>query len=121
MNTPAIDELFSFSQDAQKAWFNAQQEAKFLAKRQIKAGAVGITCQKLGEAEVMVDAGIEDILIATNIIGAARSGKLAKLQQRVSLKVCADNLVSLRAYSEAGQSAQRPIRVLIECDLILQS
>ena len=47
-------------------------KSPFLAKRQIKAGAVGITCQKLGEAEVMVDAGIEDILIATNIIGAAR-------------------------------------------------
>ena len=91
-------------------------KSPFLAKRQIKAGAVGITCQKLGEAEVMVDAGIEDVLIATNIIGAARSGKLAKLQQRVSLKVCADNPVSLKAYSEAGQSAQRPIRVLVECD-----
>ena len=91
-------------------------KSPFLAKRQIEAGAVGITCQKLGEAEVMVDAGIEDILIATNIIGAARSGQLAKLQQRVSLKICADNPVSLAAYAEAGRSAGRPVRVLIECD-----
>tara|TARA_B100001093_G_scaffold516343_1_gene594894 strand:+ start:562 stop:1647 length:1086 start_codon:yes stop_codon:yes gene_type:complete len=91
-------------------------KSTFLAKRQIKAGAVGITCQKLGEAEVMVDAGIEDILIATNIIGAARSGKLAKLQERVPLKVCADNPVSLETYAEAGRSAGRPVRVLIECD-----
>ncbi|MGB2122098.1 MAG: alanine racemase [Candidatus Puniceispirillaceae bacterium] len=87
-----------------------------LARRQLDAGAIGITCQKLGEAEVMAQAGIEDILIATNIIGAARSGRLAALQRRLGLKLCADNPVSLAAYAEAGRDAERPIRVLIECD-----
>ena len=91
-------------------------KSPFLARRQLDAGAIGITCQKLGEAEVMFDAGIEDILIATNIIGAARSGRLAALQRRVGLKVCADNPVSLAAYAAAGRDAERPIRVLIECD-----
>ncbi|MEX0503838.1 alanine racemase [Alphaproteobacteria bacterium LSUCC0719] len=87
-----------------------------LARRQLDEGAIGITCQKLGEAEVMAEAGIEDILIATNIIGAARSGRLAALQRRMGLKLCADNPVSLAAYAEAGRVAERPIRVLIECD-----
>lgn len=87
-----------------------------LARRQLDAGAIGITCQKLGEAEVMVDAGIEDILVATNILGAARSGRLAALQRRVALKLCADNPVSLAAYAEAGRAAGRPIRILVECD-----
>jgi len=87
-----------------------------LANRQLAAGAIGITCQKLGEAEVMAEAGIEDILIATNIIGAARSGRLAALQRRMPLKLCADNPVSLAAYAEAGRAAERPVRVLIECD-----
>ena len=87
-----------------------------LARRQLEAGAIGITCQKLGEAEVMAEAGIEDILMATNIIGAARSGRLAALQSRMSLKICADNPVSLAAYAEAGRAADRPLRVLIECD-----
>ena len=91
-------------------------KSPFLAGRQIETGAIGITCQKLGEAEVMADAGIDDILIATNIIGAARSGRLAALQHRISLKVCADNPVSLAAYAEAGRSAGRPVRVLVECD-----
>ena len=91
-------------------------KSPFLAKRQLAAGAVGITCQKLGEAEVMADAGIEDILIATNIIGAARSGRLAALQRRLPLKICADNPVSLAAYAEAGKAADRPVRVLVECD-----
>ena len=49
-------------------------KSPLLALRQMEAGATGITCQKLGEAEVMVRAGITDILIATNIIGAAKSG-----------------------------------------------
>ena len=91
-------------------------KSPFLAKRQLAAGAVGITCQKLGEAEVMAEAGVGDILIATNIIGAARSGRLAALQRRMSLKICADNPVSLAAYAEAGGAADRPVNVLIECD-----
>ena len=74
-------------------------KSPILAKMQIAAGAQGITCQKLGEAEVMVDAGITDIVIATNLLGAARSGRLSALQRRVALKVCADNLFSLNAYS----------------------
>jgi len=87
-----------------------------LALRQMEAGATGVTCQKLGEAEVMVRAGIKDILIATNIIGAARSGKLAALMRDVSLKVCADNPTSLKHYAEAGHAADRPVTVIIECD-----
>ena len=87
-----------------------------LANLQIKAGARGITCQKLGEAEVMANAGITDIIIATNLLGAARSGRLAKLQRRLPLKVCADNTVSLSAYSQAAAQAGRPMDVLIECE-----
>ena len=91
-------------------------KSPLLAKMQIDAGARGITCQKLGEAEVMAEAGIDDILIATNILGAARSGRLASLQKRLPLKVCADNQISLREYSKAAEAANRPLDVLIECD-----
>ncbi|MFK7893534.1 MAG: alanine racemase [Granulosicoccus sp.] len=91
-------------------------KSPLLANRQLSAGAQGIACQKLGEAEVMADAGITDILIATNLLGAARSGRLAALQTRVPLKVCADNPVTLTHYSEAATTAQRPMDVLIECD-----
>ena len=87
-----------------------------LANMQIAAGAQGITCQKLGEAEVMADGGITDIIIATNLLGAARSGRLAALQKRLALKVCADNPVSLAEYSKAASQAGRPLDVLIECD-----
>ena len=91
-------------------------KSPILAKMQIACGAQGITCQKLGEAEVMVDAGITDIIIATNILGAAKSGRLAALQKRADLKVCTDNPVSLAAYSDSALKAERPIDVMIECD-----
>ena len=48
-----------------------------IARMQVDAGASGVTCQKVGEAEVMAAAGIKDILIATNVLGAAASGALA--------------------------------------------
>ncbi|MEM7301603.1 MAG: alanine racemase [Pseudomonadota bacterium] len=91
-------------------------KSPLLAKKQIEAGARGITCQKLGEAEVMVEAGITDIILATNLLGAARSGRLAALQARVPLKICADNPVSLEAYAAAAEQAGRSIDVMIECD-----
>ena len=91
-----------------------------LAQMQIDAGARGITCQKLGEAEVMAEAGITDILIATNLMGAARSGRLAHLQAKVPLKVCADNPVTLGLYARAAEDARRPLAVAIECDTGLQ-
>ncbi|MEP0942123.1 MAG: D-TA family PLP-dependent enzyme [Rhizobiaceae bacterium] len=91
-------------------------KSPLLAKIQLAAGANGITCQKIGEAEIMADAGITDIVIATNLIGAARSGRLAALQRRIALKVCADNPVSLSQYSLAAAQAERPLDVMVECD-----
>ena len=87
-----------------------------LANMQIDRGAQGITCQKLGEAEIMTGAGITDIVIATNLLGAARCGRLAALQRQLPLKVCADNPVSLAAYSDAAKEADRVLDVMIECD-----
>ena len=74
-------------------------KSPIIAQMQIDAGAMGITCQKVGEAAVMIDAGITDIVIATNVIGAARSGKLAESLARAPIKLCADNLVSLAEYA----------------------
>ena len=91
-------------------------KSPILAKMQIAAGASGITCQKLGEAEVMAAAGIENILVSYNLIGAARSGRLAALRQKADVTICADNPVTLAAYAEAAAAAGAPIGVMIECD-----
>jgi D-serine deaminase-like pyridoxal phosphate-dependent protein len=87
-----------------------------LAKLQIENGARGITCQKLGEAEVMADAGIDDILVSYNLIGEARAARLGQLAKRCNITVAADNRVTLASYAAAGRIAGRPIEVVIECD-----
>ena len=91
-----------------------------LALRQVAAGAIGVACQKVGEADAMLDAGILDILVCTNVLGAARSGRLRALLKRAGeaadVKLAADNPVALSAYSEAAAAAGRPVGVLVECD-----
>lgn len=88
-----------------------------LARMQIAAGAKGVTAQKLGEAEVMFNAGITDILISYNLIGAARSGHLTSLLKRgAALTACADNPVTLAAYAEAARDAGRNLSIAIEVD-----
>lgn len=85
------------------------------AHRQVALGAVGITCQKLGEAEVMADAGIRDIFVPYNILGSAKLDRLAALHARVTLSVTTDSTETLAGY--ASRFAQtHPLSVLIECD-----
>ena len=62
-----------------------------VALRQMASGAVGICCAKLGEAEVMADAGIDDILISYNLIGEEKMARLAALQAKAHMTVAADN------------------------------
>jgi D-serine deaminase-like pyridoxal phosphate-dependent protein len=89
-----------------------------LAKMQMDAGAVGITCQKLGEVEVMADAGVaDDILLTYNVLGEAKTERLAALIRRLKrMAVVLDNAVVARGLSEAGRRHGVDIRFLIECD-----
>src|SRR2546421_7428728 len=66
-----------------------------LAKLQIEAGAKGITCQKIGEAEVMADAGIDDILISYNLLGEEKMARLGALQAKANLTGAADKGVGI--------------------------
>lgn len=87
-----------------------------IARRQVALGAKGITCQTLGEAEVMADAGIGDILITYNMIGRAKLARLAALAARVRLTVVADGAAVVAGLSAAATAAGATIRVLVECD-----
>lgn len=87
-----------------------------LAAAQVAAGAKGINCQKVTEAEVFAEAGFEDILITFNIIGAPKLERLAALNDRISgLKVVADSDVTVDGLS-AHFSGRKPLTVLVECD-----
>ena len=87
-----------------------------LARRQVAAGAVGITCQKLGEVEVMTAAGLTDILITYNILGPHKLARLRALPARTTLAVTADNETVVAGLSRAWTAAPGPLTVLVECD-----
>jgi D-serine deaminase-like pyridoxal phosphate-dependent protein len=87
-----------------------------IAKLQMDAGAVGITCQKVSEAEVMADAGFDDIFIPYNIIGESKLKRLMSLAGRVKISVTADSAFTVRGLSNAAQQAGLTLPVLVECD-----
>src|SRR5260221_10299311 len=91
-------------------------KSPMLAKLQIAAGARGITCQKLGEAEVMAEAGIDDILISYNLLGEEKMARLGALQARAHMTVAADNPVVIAGLLLAAAASGRPLSVVVECD-----
>jgi D-serine deaminase-like pyridoxal phosphate-dependent protein len=88
-----------------------------IARRQMEAGAVGITCQKVSEAEVMADAGFSDIFIPYNIVGTAKLNRLMALAARATISVTADSAVVCGGLSAAAQNAGITLSVLVECDM----
>ena len=92
-------------------------KSPFFAKMQIAAGARGITCQKLGEAEMMVAAGIDDLLITYNVMGEATLERLsALLRPGPKLTLAADSAHTVNGLTLAAQQAGRVLDVVIECD-----
>ena len=87
-----------------------------IAQMQVDAGAAGITCQKLSEAEVMADAGLTDIFLPYNILGAAKLSRLTALAAKIKLSVTADSEFVARGLSDAAQQAGLTLTVLVECD-----
>lgn len=85
------------------------------ARRQLELGAAGITVQKLGEAEVMADAGLTDIFLPYNIMGGTKLARLKALNARVTLSVTADSPDTVAGYA-ATFAAEQPLTVLVECD-----
>ena len=89
-----------------------------LGKLQMQAGAVGITCQKLGEVEVFTDAGVaDDVLLTFNILGEAKLERLMALTRRLKrLAVVLDNEIVAQGLSAAAVRHGADVRFLIECD-----
>ena len=86
-----------------------------LAKRQLEHGARGITCQKLGEAEVMADAGIDDIFISYPIIGEAKAERLAALAARATMRVNVDSSAGIETAARAARHGHE-IGIIVEFD-----
>jgi D-serine deaminase-like pyridoxal phosphate-dependent protein len=87
-----------------------------IARRQVELGARGVTCQTLHEAEVMVDAGIDDVLVAYNVVGGRKLEQLAMLLRRAPVRVIADDEALLPGLAGAAADAGRELAVLVDCD-----
>lgn len=87
------------------------------AKMQLDHGANGITVAKIGEAEVMLDAGITDMLIAYPIVGQGKAEKLADLATRAEITVALDSVDAARAISQAAHSKNARVGILVELDV----
>ena len=87
-----------------------------LAHRQLAAGARGIACQKLGEAEVMADNGIDNILVTFPLVGAEKADRLASLAARVQVSVGADSYVVASGLSAALVARGASAGFLVDCD-----
>ena len=88
-----------------------------LARMQVESGASGITVAKLGEAEVMIDAGLTDLLIAYPIVGPAKTQRLADLAERASLMVSLDSEEAARGISAAMAERGTSVGILVELDV----
>jgi len=88
-----------------------------IAKLQIAAGAIGVTCAKVGEAEVMAACGIRDILIANQVVGPIKIERLVALADNADPIVCVDDIDNVAALDAAFARAGRRLRTAIEVDI----
>ena len=118
-NMAAMEEILKGSKLKLRPHYKSHKCAQ-LAKMQIKSGAIGMTCAKLTEAEDLCDIGVEDILIANQIVDPIKINRLAYLAKCCRLTVCVDNIENINALSLAAKSQGAVIHCLVEFDIGMQ-
>jgi D-serine deaminase-like pyridoxal phosphate-dependent protein len=91
--------------------------SSIIAKKQLAAGAEGICAAKVAEAEIMVAAGINNILIANEVVGRTKIERLAKLSINCDITVAVDNVVNVKEISTLAQEYDTEIGVLVDINL----
>jgi D-serine deaminase-like pyridoxal phosphate-dependent protein len=87
-----------------------------IAQLQVNAGASGITCAKVGEAEVMVAAGFDDILIAYPVYGAEKLARLQALREKARILVSLDSTEVAAGLGRLGVASGNPVEIYVEVD-----
>lgn len=88
-----------------------------IARKQVALGAVGVCCQKVSEAEVMVGHGVEDVFVSNEIAGRSKLARLAALARVARLAVCVDDLDSVGEIAAAAEEAGARLSVLVEIEV----
>lgn len=92
-------------------------KSPIIALKQIALGAVGVCCQKVAEAEALVEGGVNDVLIANEVIGAAKLRRLAALARAAKIAVCVDDPGNVADLEDAAADFGAQITVLVEIDV----
>jgi len=92
-------------------------KSPLVAKRQIELGACGVCCAKVGEAEVMVEGGVTDVLITTEVAAPEKIRRLVAMAARATVAVVADNPENIRQLSQAAAAANVTLHVLVEVNV----
>jgi D-serine deaminase-like pyridoxal phosphate-dependent protein len=90
-----------------------------LARRQLGGSAIGVTCATVGEAEAMVEAGIDDVLLANEIVDPRKIARLVALTDRARVAVAADAAEPVASLAEEAARMGATIEVLIDVDVLL--
>src|SRR3546814_700555 len=88
-----------------------------IALRQMALGAVGVCCQKVSEAEIMVLGGVPDVLVSNQVVGRPKLRRLAALARQARLAVCADDPGNIDELNEAALAFGVRLDVLVEIDV----
>lgn len=88
-----------------------------IARRQIAHGAVGICCQKVSEAAVFADAGIQDVLVTNQVVGATKLRHLAEVARRARIGVLVDHPQQVQALAEMARAQAVALDVYVEIDV----
>ena len=88
-----------------------------IAHQVLAAGAIGVTCAKLGEAEAMAAAGIRDMLIANQIVGPQKIARLVHLQRHADVKVAVDHAANVAELGQAARLKGVVLGVVVEVDI----
>lgn len=89
----------------------------YFAKKQVEAGACGIAVAKIGEAEIMAENGINDILIANEIVGIQKYQRIFKLHEKITIRSGVDSIFQIDQIEEVFAQSKRPYEVLIELEV----
>jgi len=94
-------------------------KSPYWALKMIDAGAIGVCCAKVGEAEVLVEGGVTDILITSEIVGAFKIARLVSLAKNAKVKVVVDDADNTRDISNAASAAGSTVGVLVDVNVRL--
>jgi 3-hydroxy-D-aspartate aldolase len=108
---------YASSQDVRLRAHAKTHKSVDIARIQMNYGACGICCQKVSEAEAMVEGGIKDILVSNQVVGEAKIRRLAELARRARIIVCVDDGDNVDRLSRAATVAGSTIECLVEIDV----